>query len=541
MHHWRRGLGWVGLIMAGCDAGGEPVTEVFGVDGGVARDVSSRVDVRVGMDVRPATDLGSPVDRPGDAGVAPGDVLNRYDVVPSGDAPVCDAGPVCSARADGCGAREMCNDGLDNNCDGVVDETCPCIPGTVQRCFLGPPGHRGAGACSDGNQTCVGIGEFGNWSACVGGIAPSAETCDGADNNCDGCADDGLCCRPAGTCPSADDPRVPTGRPFTPYTLHGATFFPGPARAWHWRVVGGPCDQLIYATRSRVSYGLGGSAGDPRETDGEELTFNPTLSGDYTVTLTVTPTDGPVFECTFIISVRAPGLRVEICWDRTGNPRATSGTIGADIDLWLHSPRGMGTWGFPPGFEADETCGPYNCFNRNADIPSIFVASRPNWGYPASSGGACRTPEGGLCKNPRLDLDNNGLNDAAHSDVDPENVNVDNPRDGDRFRIGAYYWRGSVPVQPMVNIYCGGSLRATFGGAMVGGTLYGSSPVAGFTSGLGGFDRASSFWRVADVSMRSGGSECDIVPLVPTGATSGACVQTSTDRRFDGPCRRRTP
>jgi len=105
--------------------------------------------------------------------------------------------------------------------------------------------------------------------------------------------------------------------------------------------------------------------------------------------------------------------------------------------------------------------------------------------------------------------------------------------------VGAYYWRGAVPAQPMVNIYCGGALRATFGGAMVGGALYGSAPVGGFTAGGGGFDRASSFWRVADVTMRDGATGCDVVPLVPNGASSGACVATNTDRSFDGACRRR--
>jgi hypothetical protein len=334
---------------------------------------------------------------------------------------------------------------------------------------------------------------------------------------------------------------VPTGRPFTAYSLAGSTFFPGAARAWRWRVVGGPCDQLTFATRSRVSYRLEGASADPRESTADTLRFTPTLSGDYTVTLTVTAADGSTFECTFVVSVRAPGLRVELCWDRTGNPRATDSTVGADIDLWMQGPRATGTWGFPPGFEPDHTCGPYNCFNRDADIPPIFRASRPDWGYPATPGGACRTPDGGACKNPRLDLDNNGLNDAAHSDTDPENINVDNPRDGDRFRVAAYYWRGSLPVQPMVNIYCGGALRATFGGAMVGSTLYGSAPVGGFTSGLGGFDRASSFWRVADVTMRDAGNACDVAPLVTTGAASGACVQTGTNRSFDGPCQRRAP
>ena len=29
-------------------------------------------------------------------------------------------------------------DGVDSDCDGVVDEGCGCKPGRVQSCFLGP-------------------------------------------------------------------------------------------------------------------------------------------------------------------------------------------------------------------------------------------------------------------------------------------------------------------------------------------------------------------------------------------------------------------
>ena len=364
----RRAVVLAGVLFAACDAATPQPSFEPEVDGGV--DAAAPVDVPPSVDRAPV-DAAAPVDRPAaDVAGDLGDASNRYDVTPASDAPTCDAGGACAPRPDGCAAREMCNDGLDNNCDGRVDETCPCIPGAVQRCSLAPPGRRGVGTCSDGNQTCVGTGEFGTWSACAGAISPAGETCDGADNDCDGCPDNGLCCRPPGTCPSAGDPRVPTGRPFTAYALAGSTFFPGAARAWRWRVVGGPCDQLTYATRTRVSYRLEGASADPRESTSDTLRFTPTLSGDYTVTLTVTAADGSTFECTFVVSVRAPGLRVELCWDRTGNPRATDSTVGADIDLWLHSPRGTAPWGFTV-FDPVETCGGFNCFNRDADIPSI--------------------------------------------------------------------------------------------------------------------------------------------------------------------------
>src|SRR6185436_10136257 len=80
------------------------------------------------------------------------------------------AGGACAPVAPGCGNMEVCGDGLDNNCDGEVDERCPCTPGQVQACFKGPPGRRGVGACQDGMQRCQGAGEFGTWGACEGGI-----------------------------------------------------------------------------------------------------------------------------------------------------------------------------------------------------------------------------------------------------------------------------------------------------------------------------------------------------------------------------------
>ena len=107
----------------------------------------------------------------------------------------------------GCGPTELCNtdgtgNGLDDNCDGKVDEKCSCTPGEVERCFLGPPGKHNIGACTDGMQTCIG-GEIGYWGDCKGSIAPGAESCDGLDNDCNGCADDGLCCDAVLECPTS--------------------------------------------------------------------------------------------------------------------------------------------------------------------------------------------------------------------------------------------------------------------------------------------------------------------------------------------------
>lgn len=80
------------------------------------------------------------------------------------------------------GAAERC-DGKDNNCNGVIDEG---NPESGRDCTTGKPG-----ICGAGKTSCSG-GSLG----CNQQVFPSAETCDGKDNNCDGSIDEG---NPGGT------------------------------------------------------------------------------------------------------------------------------------------------------------------------------------------------------------------------------------------------------------------------------------------------------------------------------------------------------
>ena len=73
-------------------------------------------------------------------------------------------------------------DGLDNDCDGVADRTCPCDSGVTRPC------GQDVGDCRPGLQTCLG----GAWGPCEDESTPNAELCDGKDNDCDGLADDEL-------------------------------------------------------------------------------------------------------------------------------------------------------------------------------------------------------------------------------------------------------------------------------------------------------------------------------------------------------------
>jgi cysteine-rich repeat protein len=87
---------------------------------------------------------------------------------------------------------EICN-ALDDDCDGAIDNGFACVRGTSGTCTTSCA-STGARTC---DSTCA-------WGTCT----PPAETCNGADDDCDGAIDNGFACVRAATrtCHSACDP-----------------------------------------------------------------------------------------------------------------------------------------------------------------------------------------------------------------------------------------------------------------------------------------------------------------------------------------------
>lgn len=458
------------------------------------------------------TDRGAPIDLgPSlDSGAGPDggvDVVSVYDTGSAPSADACAGGNACAPRPESCGPREQCNNGVDDNCNGVIDENCPCLPGTVQDCFLGPPGRRSVGQCSGGSQRCMGSGEFGTWGACEGALGPGPETCDALDNNCDGCVDEGLCCRAELSCPGPGDPRIADGQPFMAYALRGRTFFTGEARSWRWQIRGGPCEALL----PRPTF-------ETFQLDSRDAAFRPTLSGDYTITLTVVTAAGQTLTCTFVVHIEGPGMRVELCWD-------TSTTV--DLDLYVHDPRNTRPW-------FSSTQGPLlsvtndSCNWSNCEANLRGAMGRVDWGYSPSPLANCENgPLGagwrreGRCSNPRLDIDNNLFKAIGV----PENMNVDAPRNGERFRIMVQNFTGAA-ARPLVNVYCGGRLRATVGAA--------PDTLPDFT-GPSGNTAIGAMWRVADIVTQVDAmgqtTGCEVTPLRPPGMNRGYWV-TRNDPQY---------
>jgi MYXO-CTERM domain-containing protein len=117
--------------------------------------------------------------------------------------PVCPGAPGCNAQG------EICGNGVDDDCDGAIDEGCvPCVPqpeicdgkdnncnGQVDEGYVPVPCGSNIGECKQGTTACV-----GGQVVCNGAAPPTTEICDAKDNNCDTIVDNfSEACYPAAT------------------------------------------------------------------------------------------------------------------------------------------------------------------------------------------------------------------------------------------------------------------------------------------------------------------------------------------------------
>lgn len=97
-------------------------------------------------------------------------------------APLCDCNDGNAAIKPG--AMEVC-DARDNDCDGQTDE------GTARSCYSADAGV-GVGPCRAGTQQCTAtVPGTPAYGACVGEVVPTTEVCDAVDNNCNGANNEG--------------------------------------------------------------------------------------------------------------------------------------------------------------------------------------------------------------------------------------------------------------------------------------------------------------------------------------------------------------
>lgn len=450
------------------------------------------------------TTAGCPRRNTGDAGPGGNRDAGLFDVQypPGTDANVYMPEGGVNPCASGCGDTELCGDsgqgnGLDDNCDGRIDDICECEPGSTHECFLGSPDRRNIGACADGVQYCD---ELRSWGECRNGVSPQPETCDGVDNDCDGATDQGLSgCSSRIMCPGFE-----TAPPLARHTLDsGRVGISGTtATSYQWTV---SCPASVPADLCPT----------PDSPNSATSSIYFTQSGAYRAQIHMTLADGTEADCAWAIYVRGGtgSLRVETTWDTVQNR--------SDIDLHVH--RWTNNTAETEWFTDDD------CYFGNCTAGGAI-----NWSMPTSPVANCSdAPRGigaawteiGSCRNPRLDIDTNaGGEGCALSQTDPqaadfcapENINIDNPLLGRPYRVMVNYYAThgvTTETQVGVNIYCGGNLRASFGYDPP--ELFSVEDGGGGGGWLGGSGQDNTSWLVADVVFynTSCGLDCNVYPL----------------------------
>ncbi len=446
------------------------------------------------------------------------DLNVRLDVMaidPCRDSP---CGPVERCGADVDGGRGPGN-GIDDNCNGLVDELCACTPGEMRACFPGGSDRRGIGACRDGMARCT---EFAAWigNECQGAVVPTAETCNGRDDDCDGAVDDGVSgCASSVLCPASVG-----AVPLVEFTYDGRGIDPM-ATSYRWSLA---CPEGVTPCPTPTG-------------EGATLRVTVPRAGRYEVTLVSTRASGEQ-RCTFPLYAQGRGLRVELDWDRKGGIESP----GADMDLHvaiIDRRRSQSSHWFTPEDCYFQTCkSPGGTVRWNIDDRDTRFApsatSELCQDFPPPHGDMWRAA--GRCWNPRLDVDDIVCDPRVTDGRDtrfcfPENASVDDPPDDATFRVGVNYYRdhglcdGSDVrddvVHPVLAIHCGGVTRAAVGSVDDGLVSMSCRDNEGIGS-------ANWTWLAADVRVTTnacGVRDCRVTPLRAGSGRFTACTRATTE------------
>jgi hypothetical protein len=397
---------------------------------------------------------------------------------------------------------ELC-DGMDYDCDGVVNTGCDCAIGSMRSCYTGPAGSSGVGICHDGVETCVPRDPAGAmWGPCEGEGLPEPDRCDGVDYSCTGVPGAGCACilgtsracyggppgtRRVGLCrdgtnacvagpewsatctgeqqPSTEtcangrdedcdgaidegcggtimcpgDLTVPAGQPVT------LTVTSVGIASYSWRILSAPTG------------GAATAVWGPSPPTAPSETFTPYIVGDYDIEVTGTDASGAMMTCRFRVTALPHGLRVQLRWDGTG-----------DLDLHVHNQLTT------PWFAA-----PNDCYYSN---------TTPAWGAS-------------------LDFDNTSANG-------PENVSMDAPATSTTYTIAVHNYARGAGRRATVDVFCGSTTST------VPTATFTSRALAGASSGN---CTVNDFWTVARVVFTSA-TTCTVTPIDTYRASSTACT-----------------
>jgi hypothetical protein len=381
--------------------------------------------------------------------------------------------PACGGA---CGDVERCDGrhlGIDDNCDGVVDEGCTCTPGETHFCFRGDPAKRKSPGCWDGVETCTAEGVFG--------------PCEGGSHAADGCSST------APVCPGIEM------APLLEVDLH--------------RGVGAFGDDAI-AEEFQVQCPAGVSRCAQPSVQPPSGSFRPVETGTYEVVYTKQLSGGEQKSCTFPLQVRGRGLRVELDW--ASAIREPLGSI-----LMLHEPGDTTPW-----VNTDHTCSRASC-RLDASTYVAWFAPRAvppepvNWYLdPELANNTCYffgsdpcdpgiwRHMGRGCRNPRIDLSPTTIcspdRPKTPTNCGGEAIALDFPPRDAWIRVAVDLDALTRATAPTVRIVCGGDVAAVLGPRGYG------SPEAEVVLQ----PTAHSAWLVADVLFPADTcSSCVVRPI----------------------------